>query len=56
MTAVCFSDLIKHYGHEIVISKYGIDDDAWNVAIECETCCEVLLDFDKHERPEDDSN
>lgn len=32
--------LIKHYGHKIVIAKYGNE----NISLECETCYEVLAD------------
>jgi len=54
-----FNDLFHHIGHKIVCVAYGsqdsnFSDDAansrimavWNIAIECETCNEVLLDFD----------
>lgn len=45
-----FADLAQHVGHEIVVVTYGGDPadvrSAWNVAIECETCSEVLLDLD----------
>lgn len=44
MTATTYAELITHYGHKIVCVKYGNSD---NVAIECETCNEVLLDYDK---------
>lgn len=38
-----FADLKGHVGHDIACVSYG---DA-NVAVECETCGEVLIDFDK---------
>lgn len=42
-----FKDLRRHIGHKIVCVCYGIIDDIPdNVSIECETCNEVLLDFD----------
>lgn len=41
-----FKDLKRHIGHKIVCVSYGGTDGIWNVAIECETCNEVLLDFD----------
>jgi aspartate/tyrosine/aromatic aminotransferase len=43
MSAQNYSDLIAHDGHSISIYKYYDE----NVAIECEDCFEVLLDFDK---------
>ena len=45
MGAHTFEDLIRHINHEVVCVTYG--DPPINVAIECETCMEVLLDFDK---------
>ena len=59
MGAHSFEDLIRHVGHKISVVVYGSIDsekvdagtgrmyDIANVAIECETCHEVLLDFDK---------
>ena len=63
MGAHDFKDLMNHYGHKIVVVVYGKREqygpdpadtvkEACNVAIECETCSEVLLDFDRH--PEDE--
>ena len=37
-----YEDLLKHKGHKIEVVTYGNE----NVAIECEDCNEVLLDFD----------
>lgn len=37
-----FEELLIHRGHEIHVVLYGDS----NVAIECEDCNEVLLDFD----------
>jgi hypothetical protein len=54
MGAHSFDDLSRHIGHKVVCVFYGKDrkrENAVNVAIECETCNEVLLDFDKE--PED---
>ena len=44
MAAHTYSDLARHVGHEIVCVHYA---DGENVALECEECCEVLLDFDR---------
>jgi len=34
--------MLEHYGHKIVIAKYAGE----NIALECETCYEVLADAD----------
>jgi len=39
-------DLKRHVGHKIVCVTYGKGGIVWNVALECETCSEVLLSFD----------
>ena len=44
MSTTNYEELIQHKGHKIVCVTYG--DDV-NVALECETCNMVLLDFDK---------
>lgn len=44
-----YEELKQHFGHNIVIACYGEKKDPENVAIECETCSEVLLDYDKPE-------
>lgn len=58
MGAHNYEDLIRHVGHKIVVATYGdIGMDhkkqgsgrmfkVHNVAVECETCHEVILDFD----------
>ena len=50
-----YYDLKKHLGHKIVIVGYGGDEDGdWaNIAIECEDCNEVLVDFDQPIHDED---
>ena len=44
-----YEELRKHIGHKIVCVCYMKKGtiEPKNVAIECETCNEVLLDFDK---------
>jgi hypothetical protein len=42
-----YAGLLAHAGHRVVIARYGEPDDPWNVAVECETCRCVLLDFDR---------
>ncbi len=39
-----YEELVSHIGHKIVCVEYG---DKANVAVECETCMTVLLDFEK---------
>jgi hypothetical protein len=41
-----YNDLAEHFGHSLTVALYGEGD---NVAIECEECYEVLLDFDKEQ-------
>jgi len=41
-----FKELLAHAGHETTIATYGSPDDPANIAIECTTCSEVLVDFD----------
>ena len=42
MSAQNYNDLIAHKGHSLSIYTYYTE----NVAIECEDCHEVLLDYD----------
>ena len=44
-----FKDLERHLGHDIECVAYGSEGVVWNVAVECTTCNEVILDFDKEE-------
>lgn len=43
MSATDYNDLSQHIGHKVEVVAYADT----NVAIECEECSEVLLDFDK---------
>ena len=56
MGAHSFEDLKRHVGHEIHCVAYGpeheYEGDLANVAVECETCNEVLMDFDRPEGKE----
>lgn len=45
-----YADLKRHIGHKVVVSCYGDRDDPQNVAVECETCYEIIMDFDKEEQ------
>lgn len=47
MSASNFEELKEHLGHKIVCVAYGRKGEESNVSIECETCNEVLLDFDE---------
>jgi len=48
MSAQNYGDLIAHYGHDIVVAQYTTQTGAAQaVAIECNDCNEVLLDYDK---------
>ena len=58
MAAHSFSDLLPHVGHEIMCVTYGrYEAEPIGVALECETCGVVLLDFDNDtEAPEEDAD
>jgi hypothetical protein len=43
-----YDDLRQHLGHRVVVAEYGGGD---NVALECEDCAEVLVDFDRTTPP-----
>ena len=47
MSINSYNGLLAHRGHKIVVASYGPYKNPENVAIECETCNEVLLDFNK---------
>ena len=49
MAVHSFTDLIQHVGHNVVVVTYGGAGNVspLNVAVECEDCCEVLVDFDR---------
>jgi hypothetical protein len=49
-----YEDLLEHVGHKIVCVTYQHPEDRGimlpdNVAVECETCNKVLIDFDRPE-------
>ena len=54
MSVINYDDLIVHKGHKIEVVTYGFEDSDVNVAIECEDCSEVLLDFDREGLNEND--
>ena len=44
-----YEELQEHIGHKIVCVCYGKErEPPINVAVECETCNEVILDYDKN--------
>ena len=45
-----YDELSAHVGHSIECVKYG---DGVNMALECVTCNEVLLDYDRDEDCQD---
>jgi len=47
-----YKDLKSHVGHDIVCVTYGTKKDISNVAVECETCCVVLMSYDRFEDAE----
>lgn len=50
MGVYSFDELLKHVGHKIVCVAYGEGrnpEQTINVAIECETCNEIIVDYDK---------
>ena len=50
MSVFDYEGLRSHIGHKVEVVCYGVDNqDPHNIAIECEDCCVVLLDFDHPE-------
>lgn len=45
MSVANYSELAAHHGHKVGVVVYA---GARNAAVECETCGEVLFDFDRH--------
>ena len=46
-----YKELQEHVGHKITCVIYGDPDNPVNAALECETCHEVLVDFNEPEQP-----
>jgi hypothetical protein len=43
-----FDELYRHYGHQVVVAHYTDEEGkVIGVAVECEECYEVLMDYDK---------
>lgn len=47
MSVSCFEELMEHVGHHVAVVTYC--DPVRNVAIECEDCGMVLLDFNRED-------
>lgn len=47
-----YETLKEHFGHKIVCVSYASGTEHANVALECEDCHEVLVDYNKIEEPE----
>ena len=46
-----FDRVLSHLGHELEVAVYGDNE---NVAIECLTCMEVVVDYNQEEEIEDE--
>lgn len=44
-----FKELKTHIGHKFSCVSYGSNKETWNVALECETCNCIIMDFDAEE-------
>ena len=55
MSAHGFQDLSRHIGHHLECVGYSLGGEPpyVNVAVECVTCCEVIVDFDQDDSEED---
>ena len=56
MSAYDFESLLAHVGHEISVHTYENNGHIYNVAIGCEDCQEILLDFDNPEDLDDEDD
>ena len=51
MSADTFTELSRHIGHAVAVVEYaGQEGNAVNVAVECETCFEVLMDYEREDK------
>lgn len=46
-----FDRVLSHFGHELEVAVYGDNE---NVAIECLTCMEVVVDYNQEDDDEQD--
>jgi hypothetical protein len=57
MSADTFTELSRHYGHKIAVVQYESESgEPVNVAIECDNCNEVLLDYEREGEDEHANN
>lgn len=49
MSAIGFEDLSRHVGHNVQVFMYGVLKNLRNVAVECQDCFEIIMDFDEVE-------
>ncbi len=49
MSAATYDDVAEHAGHKLACVGYGGEPPV-NVAVECEDCCEVLVDAEHPDR------
>jgi acetyl-CoA carboxylase carboxyltransferase component len=57
VSATKFEELYKHYAHNVVVARYaGLDGEVVGVAVECQECQEVLLDYDNEKEGDDENN
>ena len=48
MSVTNFKELSEHYGHDIIVAKYGSPDTgAVEIVVECQTCSVVILSYHK---------
>ena len=47
MTVNSADELVYHFGHSIAVVKIRREEEISNVVIECFTCGEILVDFDR---------
>lgn len=40
--------LLEHFGHHIVVAKYGNPDDPYSVCLECEDCNTIVVDAEMY--------
>lgn len=53
MSASNFEELSRHVGHNVNVFMYGVLKNLRNVAIECQDCFEVIMDFDENDDTEE---
>jgi hypothetical protein len=48
MSVQTFDELATHYGHSVVVARYtDLEGETAAVAVECEDCNEVLVDYER---------